>query len=134
MARFAAEPGREKDLRQLPRQFRTQDPPAQAEDVQVVVLHALAGRIGVVADGGPDAGELAGGDADAHGAPADQDPALGPAVEHGLRDGSRGVGVVDGPGSVGAEIEDPEAAGAEPGDEVALEHPSGVVARDGDLQ
>ena len=56
----------------------TRDP--EREDVHVVVLDALMGRVRVVADRGPDAADLVRRDARADAGAADEDPALGLAV------------------------------------------------------
>src|SRR4030095_7509984 len=47
----------------------------EAEDVHVVVLDALVGRVRVVADRGADAGDLAGGNRRAHARAAHEEPA-----------------------------------------------------------
>ena len=59
------------------------------------MLDALVRGVGVVADGGADAGELAGGDRGADARAADEDPALGPATLERLAELARLVGVVD---------------------------------------
>ena len=54
--------------------------PAQAEDVAVVVLDRLVGRVGVVGDDGADVRELARRDGDARARAADEHRAVGVAV------------------------------------------------------
>jgi len=133
VARLAAEARGEKIPDELPRELRTDDPRPQAEDVHRIVLHALAGRIGVVAHRRPDAGELAGGDAHPHRASADQDPPVGPPRDERLGGGLGGIGVVGRPGRRGPQVEDPEPGRAKPGDEVALQLHSRVIVRDDDF-
>src|SRR5262249_58707586 len=52
------------------------DPGAEDEDVHVVVLYALVRRVRVVADRGPDPGDLVRGHRRSHAAPAEQHAAL----------------------------------------------------------
>ena len=88
-------------------QLGADDLRAQAEHVQVVVLDALVRRVGVVADRGPDSGELAGRDGGSDARAADEDPALGPAVRERGADLARLVRIVDPPRiRVGAEIDE----------------------------
>ena len=60
-------------------ELRADDPASQDEDVQVVVLDPLAGRVGVVADGGSDPAHLARRHGRPDAAPADEDRPLGAA-------------------------------------------------------
>ena len=64
----------------LERRLGPDDPGAERQDVHVVVLDALVGRVGVVADGGADAADLVRRDARADAGAADEDAALGLAV------------------------------------------------------
>src|SRR5829696_3384983 len=68
---------------------------AEAEHVHIVVLDALMRRVDVVADRGSNPGELAGGDRGAHARAADEDPALGVAVQDRVAELARLVRVVD---------------------------------------
>src|SRR5262245_31174011 len=76
-------------------QRRPHDPPAQHEDVHVVVFHTLVSRVRIVADRRADAGKLVGGDACADAAPADQQAALGASVDHCRDHGLGEVRIVD---------------------------------------
>ena len=58
---------------------------ADAQHVHGVVLHCLMCGVGVVADGGADARKLVRGDRDPGAAPADDDAAIGMAIEYRLR-------------------------------------------------
>lgn len=58
----------------------------QAKDIHVIVLHALTGRKGVVAQCGPDPPPLAGGNARPDAASAKKDSSLGIARLNGLPD------------------------------------------------
>ena len=107
---------------------------AEADDVGVVVLAGQRGRGHVVDHGGPDAGDLVGGDGDADAGAAGADTQLGPPVGHGPPDRRPVVGVVDrdrrrrrcrgrrprGPGSARCAAED------------LLQGEPGVVGADGD--
>src|SRR2546423_9833233 len=79
---------------------RPHDLGAEAEDVHVVVLDALMGRVDVVANGGADPGELAGGDRGAHTRSADEHTTLGVPAEDRLAEFARLVRIVD-PDGVG---------------------------------
>ena len=70
------------------------DAAADAQDVHVVVLDALARRVGVVAGGRPHARDLIGRDAGADPAPAGEDAALDFAGGDGVGEREDEVGVV----------------------------------------
>src|SRR5436190_24089805 len=74
---------------------RSHDLGAEAEDVHVVVLDALVRRVGVVADRGADAGDLAGRDRGADPRAAAEHAALGAAADEGVADLARLVRTVD---------------------------------------
>jgi len=133
VALLAAEPGREEDLDEVPRQIGPDDPRSKAQDVQVVVFDALACGIGVVADRRPDARELAGGDAHPDRAAADQEAPVGATGEHRFGHRAGAIGVVDRLRGVGSQIEDVDAVRAEAPDQVALELHSRVIRGDGDV-
>ena len=81
------------------------DARAEGEDVRVVVLaHQLRGEE-VGRHSRPRAGHAVGGDRDADSASADDDAALRPPGGDGPADGEAVVGVVDGDGGGGAEVE-----------------------------
>ena len=63
-------------LHVIPGDLDTHDPPAQAEDVHVVVFDPLADGIMVVAQTGPDPLDLVGGHGSPDAAAADDDPAV----------------------------------------------------------
>src|SRR6185369_14161933 len=66
----------EEGLDQVPGQLRPDGPSAQAENVHVIVLHALAGREVVLDQAGAHSGNLVGAHRDAHPAPAHCQPTL----------------------------------------------------------
>ena len=71
--RLAGERRAEERDRALPRRLRSDHSRAEGQHVHVVVLHALVGRVRVVADGAPDAANLVRRDARADARAADQD-------------------------------------------------------------
>src|SRR5215208_3049561 len=112
---------------------RADDPPAHAEHVAVVVLDGLVARVGVVADEGADAGELAGRDRHARARAADDHRALRLPGEDQLGRAARHVRVVDGVRGVRAQI---DRLVPERGDRLEhelLEREAGMVERAGDL-
>ena len=66
-----------KSAHQLDGELRPDHPRAERDDVHVVVLDALMGREGIVAERAAHAGQLARGDAGPDAAPADEDSAIG---------------------------------------------------------
>src|SRR5207249_708042 len=74
---------------------RADDVRAETEDVHVVVLDALVGRVDVVADRGANSIQLAGRDGRSDARAADEDAALGLAVADRVPDLARLVRVVD---------------------------------------
>src|SRR2546428_733782 len=109
------------------------DASAQDEHVHVVVLDPLVGRVGVVADGGPHAGQLVGGDRRPHPAAADEDAALPPALAHGQADRLREVGVVHGRGRARPHVDHLVPLLAEGLRHLLLEQEARVVGADDDL-
>ena len=87
-------------------QRRADDARAQHQDVDVIVQHALGRRVGVVAEPGANTRQLVCGDTRAHAAAADDQAALGAAVEHGAAHGLGVVGIVHRLGRVRPEVED----------------------------
>src|SRR5262245_55638900 len=61
----------------------------ETDEIQVLVLTAAAGRLGIVARGGPDALELVGGNRSARAARAQQHAEVHEAVADGGGDGAR---------------------------------------------
>ena len=106
MALFVGEAGAQEGPHQLPCQLDADHPGAEHQDVHVVVLDALMGRVGVVAEAGADAGELVRRDGGAHAAPADQHAPLHRArrAPPGQRRGH--VRIVDRLRAVGPEVLD----------------------------
>src|SRR5262245_10025795 len=80
---------------ELAGQLRTDHLGSEAQNVHVVVLDALVGRVRVVADRGPDARDLAGGDRSADAGPADEDSKLGVTVSDRGADLAGLVRIVD---------------------------------------
>src|SRR5215217_7332757 len=92
---------------ELARERRPHDLRPEAEHVHVVVLDALVRAVGVVADRGADAEDLAGGDRGTNARAADEDPALGLALPDHLAELAGLVGVVAAErGGVGSEVAD----------------------------
>src|SRR5262249_35897559 len=96
----------EEGAHEIAGQSRPHDPPAEHEDVHVVVFHTLVRRVRIVADRRADAGKLVGGDACADAAPADEDAALGASADHRRADGFGEVRIVHGLGGVGSHVQD----------------------------
>ncbi len=99
------EPRAEKRRDQRFGESRADHPRAEHEDVGVIVKHALRRRVRVVTESGADAWQLVGGDAGADAAAADDQPAIGPAVEYRASDRLGVVGIVDGLGGMRAEVD-----------------------------
>src|SRR5262249_60434688 len=95
MTRFAREARLEEGVDQLPGQRLADDPGAQTQQIRVVVLPRLVGGEVIVAEGGPHAAQLVGGDAGAGTAAADHDSGLDPAILDRLPDAACVVGVID---------------------------------------
>src|SRR2546423_10415141 len=130
MARLAAEFRGEECGRALEREFRTDDPRAQHQDVHVVVLDALVRRVRVVADRRADAADLARGNRRAHARAADQDAAIRDAAADRFTKALREVGViVVRVGPVATQIDElvVRAAGPNPADQLVLEGGAGMV-------
>ncbi len=90
---------------QFQSQFRPHHARSQAEDVDVVVLNALARGKAVVARGCADAPKLVGRHRRARAAAAHQDRALGAPVQHGLCGGAGEIGIVGRLGRGGAQVQ-----------------------------
>src|SRR3972149_1764935 len=124
------EAGGQDRLHQLHRNRVADDARAQAEHVHIVVLHALARGVRVVAEGGANAAHLVRGAARADAAAADDDAPLGAPVNDRLADGA-GVGrVVYGVGAVGADVQPLVAVTLERGRDLVLQLVSAVVGAD----
>src|SRR3990172_5096303 len=126
------EAGAQERLHQLHRQRAADDARAQAEHVHIVVLHALARGVRVVAEGGADAAHLVRGDAGADAAAADDNATLGAPVNDRLADGAGVVRVVHGVGAVGADVQNLVAVTLERGRDLVLHLVSAVVGADDD--
>src|ERR1051325_9356686 len=87
--------------------------------------------VGVVADGGADAGKLVGGNRDAGPAAAHDDAAIGVAVAQRVGDGLSRVGVVDRRRGVGAEVEDGVPLLPQDCGQIPLHFVAGVVGAEG---
>src|SRR3954447_8646802 len=95
VALAAVEPGRDERANQLRRERRPDDLGAEAEDVHVVVLHALVRGVDVVAHRRADARDLAGRDARADPGAADEPAALRAPAPDRVAELARLVRVVD---------------------------------------
>src|SRR5512137_1077015 len=107
------------------------DPGPEAEHVGVVVGPGHARLVLGAAQGGPHAGELVGGDADADPGAADQQAEAGPAGAHRLADQDREVRVVDALRGERPEVLHLEAPGARRLDALGAQGQPGVI-RGGD--
>src|SRR3954447_11204139 len=108
------------------------DARAEAQHVDVVVLHGVMRGVGVVRRAGPDAGDLAGGHSDAGARAADDDRAVRAALADGLPRHLRCVRVVNGVRREGAEVERLVPGRLQRGEHHRLEREPGVIegARD----
>ena len=104
VALFVGEFGTHVRAHKLFGKFFAGDARAKDEDIDVVVLDALMGGVGVRAHSGTDAAEFVGGDGSANAAATDENAAFGPAVEHGLADGFGEIGIVGRIFVVGADV------------------------------
>ena len=129
----AVERGGEPELEDLGGEALGDDAAAHREHVGVVVLPAEAGRVEIVAEGGPHAVDLVGGDLLALAGAAEHDAAVGLAGDDRSADGRADRRVVDRLGAVGAEVDRLVAEALELLHEVRLEVHAGVVGSDGDL-
>jgi hypothetical protein len=102
--RLHAELGGEKGGQYLLDKLDADDLRANAQQVDIIVLHALVGGVGVVADRGANPGSLVAGDARSHAGAADEQPSIGHAAADGSADGLGDVGEVDRVRPVGANI------------------------------
>ena len=82
----------------------------------------------------PDPGYLVGSDAHADARAADEETTIDLADGDGLGDLGSVVGIVDGVGAVGAEVQDLVAGIHEPGLEGFLELPAGVIGSEGNRE
>ena len=113
--------------------FRGDDAGAEAEDIHVVVLHALPGGIFVVADGGADAGDLVGGDGGADAAAAEDDATPSLAGSDGFGGSAGEVGeVVEGVEGVSTNVVDVIAEAPDEGQKLLLELEAAVVGAEGE--
>jgi len=109
-------------------------PSPQGKDVGVVVLAAHARGEDVAAEGRPDPRDLVGSDGHADARAAHEETPIDLANGDGLGDLGSVVGVVDGVGAVGAEVQDLVAGIHEPGLEGFLELPAGVIGPKGNRE
>src|SRR5918993_6060679 len=91
----AVEARAEEGAREVDGELGADDLRPEAEHVHVVVLDALMRRVDVVADRGPDPGELACCDRGTDPRSADEHTTFGIPAENGLADLPRLVGIVD---------------------------------------
>src|SRR5262249_53142152 len=104
MARLAGEGGVREREHQISRKLLADDPSTEYQDVHVVVLDALMGRIGVVTDGGPYAAMLVRRNGCPDAAAAHQDPSFAVTARDGTRNSCRVVRIIDGGRVVGAHV------------------------------
>src|SRR5947209_14407375 len=130
---LAAEARVGKGAHQLARERLADHACADAENVQIVVLHRLVRRVMIVTNAGPDAGELVGGDTDADTAAAHRDPTLRPPRTHRLVHALGHLRVVRRLARVvGPEVGDLVPARAQLGHDGRLQRVPGVIRGDDD--
>ena len=117
---------------QLARQLGADDAAAEHEDVHVVVLHALVGRVRVVAETGADPGNPIRGHRRADAAAAHDDAALGPVFTQRFGDRLRVLAIVAGLAAVGADVDDLVVLLGERAGDALLEIETGAIRSDGD--
>src|SRR5437870_2086288 len=106
MSRFFTEFSGKKGFDHLPCDFDTNHPRSENENVHVVMLDPLVGRICVRAVAGPDAVDLIGGYYGPYSAATDKDAALGPALGDLFAEGSGKVRVIARLHVVSAHVDD----------------------------
>ena len=94
MALFAAKLGGKESLQDVFDDFNAGDSAAQRKHVHVVVLHSLAGAVGIGSDPGAHAVDLVGGDAGTDSASANDYAAVGVSAGYVLGDLEGEVGIV----------------------------------------
>lgn len=94
MSFCAAKPGAEEVLRTLPRDSDTGGPTAEADDVHVVVLHALASRKVIVTKRGTDAHDLIGSNGSSYAASANKNAPIYFAGRYSARQGDCKIRIV----------------------------------------
>src|SRR5439155_23572509 len=114
-------------LENLDRGVASGDPRPQRQDVRVVVLATHPRRVGVTACRGPDTGNLVPRHRHPDSSYTYEDAAVGLAGGHRAPHRGCVVGVVDGLGRLGPEVDDVVAAGDQPCLEVLLQGKAGVV-------
>ncbi len=117
---------------QLLGQGLADDPRPEADDVDVVVLHHLMGRVGVVRHRCPDPLELVGSHGGSSARAADEDAPVGAPVEHRLRDRRRVVGVVDWFRRMSAQVVHRVARLGQPCGQVFFQGEAGVIGAECD--
>ena len=132
MALFSREGRTEKGRNEIARESGPDDTRAETEHVHIVVLDRLPRGIAVVADGGADAGKFVCGNGDAGAATAHDDAAIRVSIAQGCGHGFGAVGIIDGSGGVGSEVEHIMALGTEYSGKIAFHFEAGVVCGEGD--
>jgi hypothetical protein len=116
----------------LESEFRTDDPPANAQHIHVVVLDSLMGRVGVVADRGTDAGDFIGRDTDTYAASTNDDPTIDIARNQLSGDGNRKIGVITARLGIGPAVNERSDQRGKPLGDGLFQWKAGVVATEGD--
>src|SRR5690348_11026913 len=132
VAGLVTEPGVQERPHQLPGQLDPDDTRSEHQHVHVVVLDTLVRGVRVVAQPGPDAGQLVGRDRRADAAAADEHAALRAALGHGVSHRRGDIGIVHRGGAVSAEVQDRVAERLKRGDQLLLEQVARVIGADGD--
>ena len=128
----AGERGAEEGIERLACDLVTDEALAEADHIGIIVLTCKMSRGDVVDGGGPHTGDLVGRDRDTDPAAAHADAEFGLAAGDATANRGAVVGVVDGLGAVGSEIDHLVAARFEMHDERPFERESGVIRADRD--
>lgn len=127
MTIFARECRAKKDRNKVTGKCGPYDAGAETQDVHVVVLHRLPRGVAVMTDGRAHAGEFVRGDSDAGAAAAHDEAAVHTPIAQRRRDRFSAVGIINGSGRVGSEIEDVMPLRQQRGRKIALHFEAGVV-------
>lgn len=132
MALFTSKVRTKKMDAEIFRQFRSDHSGAKHKHVHIIVLHALVGRVGVVAKARANAGNLVGGHGCAHAAAANEDATFGLAMQNAERQRLGEVGIIYRISAVRTRIYNRMALPAQKISEQLFEFKAGMVRCEGD--
>ena len=124
--------GIEEGVDDLEGKFGTDDPSTNAQDIHVIVLHALMRRVGVVTNRRADARNLVGRDTHPLTAAANDDPAICPPVDQLAGDRHSKIGIVAALLGMGSTIQKLGNLTGKTRGHCLFEPKSGMVATQGD--